>query len=61
MLVGDKLRGILQRTHAANISMVFTEIGRRPPVFAEASFIARMVLESHTDFESAEILFNKFR
>lgn len=61
VLVGDKLRGILKRTHASNILMTFNEIGRRPPTFPEASFVAGQVLESEHEFESGEIVFNKFR
>ena len=61
VLVGDKLRGILQRTHAKSIALTFNEIGRRPPVFTEASFIAEKVLEMGYEFESGEIVFNRFK
>ena len=61
VLVGDKLRSILQRTHRDNILMSFKDIGRLPPIFAEASFIAEEVLKSDYDFESIEIVFNTFR
>ena len=61
VLVGDKLRTILQRTHRNNILIGFTEIGRRPPIFPEASFIAQEILSSEFEFQSAEILYNKFR
>lgn len=61
VLVGDKLRGILQRTHSSNIIMTFNEIGRRPPTFPEASFIAEQVLGSGHEYESGEIVFNKFK
>lgn len=61
VLVGDKLRTILQRTHSSNIILAFTEIGRRPPTFPEASFIAREVLNSGYEFESGEIVYNKFK
>ena len=61
VLIGDKLRGILQRTHRNNILLAFNEIGRKPPVFAEASFIAQEILSTGYEFESAEIVFNTFK
>jgi F-type H+-transporting ATPase subunit gamma len=61
VLVGDKLRAVLQRTHRDKILMTFNEIGRLPPVFAEASFIAEQVLSMGYEFDSAEIFYNKFK
>ena len=59
--VGDKARVILQRTLSKNIMMTFNEIGRKPPVFAEAVFIAQQILDSGFEYESAELVFNRFR
>ncbi len=61
VLIGDKLRGILQRTHRENIILGITEIGRKPPVFPEASFIAQQILNTGFEFDSAEIVFNTFK
>ncbi len=61
VLIGDKLRGILKRTHRDNILLAFNEIGRKPPVFAEASFIAQEILNTGYEFDSAEIVFNTFK
>ena len=61
VLIGDKLRGILQRTHRQNILMVVSEIGRKPPVFTEASFIAEQILNTGFEFDSTEIVFNTFK
>ena len=61
VLVGDKLRSVLQRTHRQNILMAFNEIGRKPPIFTEASFIAQEILNSGFEFDSAEIVYNTFR
>ena len=61
VLIGDKLRGILQRTHRQNILLAFNEIGRKPPVFTEASFVAQEILNTGFEFDSAEIVFNTFR
>ena len=59
--VGDKVRTIMQRFFRRNVLMHFADIGKKPPVFAEASFIAQQILTSGFDYESAEIVFNKFR
>ena len=59
--VGDKVRTILQRQFKDNILMHFTEIGRKPPLFTEANFVAEQILNSGIDYDSAEIIFNRFR
>lgn len=59
--VGDKIRTIMQRFFRENVLMHFADIGKKPPVFAEASFIAQEVLRSGFEYDSAEIIFNKFR
>ena len=37
------------------------ELGRKPPLFEEALFIAEQVLDSGYEFEAGEMLFNKFK
>ena len=59
--IGDKVRTILQRKFRKNILLGFSEVGKKPPVFVEASFIARQILSMGVEFESAEIVYNKFR
>lgn len=59
--VGDKIRTIMQRFFRKNVLMHFADIGKKPLVFAEASFIAQEILNSGFDYESAEIVFNQFR
>lgn len=59
--VGDKIRTIMQRFFRGNILMHFANIGKKPPIFAEASFIAQEILNTGYDYESAEIVFNRFR
>lgn len=59
--IGDRLRSILQRTHRNMIMMTFNEIGKLPPVFSEASLVSQEILDSGYEFNSAEIVFNKFR
>ena len=59
--VGDKVRTILQRQFRSNIVMHFTEIGRKPPLFTEANFVAEQILNMGLEYDSAEIVFNKFK
>lgn len=59
--VGDKVRTILQRLYKNNILMHFSDFGKRPPVFPEASFIAQEILDSGYEYDSAEIVFNRFK
>ena len=59
--IGDKVRNILQRQNRQYISMVFTEVGRRPPVFMEASWVAQEILNSGYEYDSAEIVYSKFK
>ncbi len=61
VIVGDKARSILQRTHRKNMLLTFKEIGKKPPVFVEASFIAQQILNSGFEYDSAELVFNRFR
>ena len=59
--IGDKIRTIMQRFFRGNVLMHFANIGKRPPVFSEASFITQEILNSGYDYDSAEIVFNRFR
>jgi len=58
---GDKTRQILQRTHAKNILMTFSDIGRKPPVFCEAQFLAQEIINSGFEFNLGEMYYNTFR
>lgn len=59
--VGEKIRNIIQRFFRKNVTMHFNEFGKRPPVFMEASFVAQQVLDSGVEYDSAEVIFNKFK
>jgi F-type H+-transporting ATPase subunit gamma len=41
--------------------MTFSEIGRKPPVFCEAQFLAQEILDSGFEFNMGEMFYNKFR
>ncbi|KAM3859150.1 ATP synthase F(1) complex subunit gamma, mitochondrial [Diretmus argenteus] len=59
--VGDKLRGILHRTHGKHIMLNCKEMGRKPPTFSDASIIATELLNSGYEFDQGSIIFNRFR
>jgi len=59
--VGDKIRNILQRLYGNNLAMVCNDFGRRPPVFEDATKVARAVLESGMEFTNGKIVYNAFR
>ncbi|KAM7378491.1 hypothetical protein PAMA_013410 [Pampus argenteus] len=59
--VGDKLRGILHRTHGKHIMMNCKEVGRKPPSFSDASIIATELLNSGYEYDQGAVFFNRFR
>uniref|UniRef100_A0A7M4DXY0 F-ATPase gamma subunit n=1 Tax=Crocodylus porosus TaxID=8502 RepID=A0A7M4DXY0_CROPO len=59
--VGDKLRGLLQRTHSQHFLVTFKEVGRKPPSFGDASVIALELLNSGYEFDEGSIIYNRFR
>jgi F-type H+-transporting ATPase subunit gamma len=59
--VGDKSRTGLARSHAANILLSVNEIGKRSLVFGDASAIAQQLMNSGFEFDSADIVYNKFK
>ncbi|XP_029017495.1 ATP synthase subunit gamma, mitochondrial isoform X2 [Betta splendens] len=59
--VGDKLRGLLHRTHGKHIILNCKEVGRKPPSFGDASIIATELLNSGYEFDQGSVIFNRFR
>ncbi|KAM4569757.1 ATP synthase F(1) complex subunit gamma, mitochondrial isoform 2-T2 [Odontesthes bonariensis] len=59
--VGDKLRGILHRTHGKHIILNCKEIGRKPPSFGDASIVATELLNCGYEFDQGSVIFNRFR
>ncbi|XP_034019474.1 ATP synthase subunit gamma, mitochondrial isoform X2 [Thalassophryne amazonica] len=59
--VGDKLRGLLYRTHGKHIMLNCKEVGRKPPTFGDASIIATDLLNSGYEFDQGSVIYNKFR
>ncbi|XP_028305426.1 ATP synthase F(1) complex subunit gamma, mitochondrial isoform X2 [Gouania willdenowi] len=59
--VGDKLRGLLHRTHGKHIMLNCREVGRKPPSFGDASVIATELLNSGYEFDQGSVVYNHFR
>lgn len=59
--VGDKAKQILQRTHAPQILFSVNDVGKKTIVFLDASCIANEVLSSGYEFDSGELLYNRFK
>ncbi|XP_039617250.1 ATP synthase subunit gamma, mitochondrial isoform X2 [Polypterus senegalus] len=59
--IGDKLRGLLHRTHGKHFLLNFKEVGRKPPTFGDASVIATELLNSGYEFDQGSVIFNRFR
>ncbi|KAJ8373474.1 hypothetical protein SKAU_G00040540 [Synaphobranchus kaupii] len=59
--VGDKLRGLLYRTHGNHILLNCKEVGRKTPTFSDAATIATELLDSGYQFDQGSIFFNRFK
>ncbi len=59
--IGDKSRTGLARTHSTNLLLSVNEIGKRPIIFSDASAIAQQLMNSGFEFDSADIVYNKFK
>ncbi|KAL2102610.1 hypothetical protein ACEWY4_001778 [Coilia grayii] len=59
--IGDKLRGLLYKTHGSHILINCKEVGRKPPTFSDASIIASELINSGYEFDQGSIIFNRFK
>jgi F-type H+-transporting ATPase subunit gamma len=59
--VGDKPRSILSRTHKSDLLVTASNVGKKPPSFADATAVAKEILASGFDYSSGEILYNHFK
>ncbi|CAK9436363.1 uncharacterized protein LODBEIA_P09210 [Lodderomyces beijingensis] len=57
--IGDKVKTQLSRTHAAQLKLAFSGVGKEAPNFIEVALIADEIAKLGT-FENTEILYNKF-
>jgi len=61
MIVGDRAKAILGRTHSEFIKMSFNDYGKRPPIFGDASLVASAILNSGEEYDKASLIFNRFK
>lgn len=61
VLVGDRARGIMARTHADNIVVTAAGIGKKPPIFGEATEVVSELLSTGYEYDHGKIFYNHFR
>ncbi|XP_029650636.1 ATP synthase subunit gamma, mitochondrial [Octopus sinensis] len=61
VLIGEKSRGILARVMSDKIMLVFSNVGKKPPTFADASLVASAILDSGYKFDHGTLFYNYFR
>ncbi|CAG8542027.1 3172_t:CDS:2 [Paraglomus brasilianum] len=61
IVLGDKAKAQLSRTHRENIKLSFNQIGKSVPTYAEASAIADTILKEKVEFDHAIIVYNYFK
>lgn len=61
VVVGDRARQILGRTHAHELLVEAKGLGRGVPVFSEAALVAQEVLATGVEYDSVSIVFNYFK
>jgi F-type H+-transporting ATPase subunit gamma len=59
--IGDKSKSMLQRVYAKNILFSVNDIGKKQITFIDASLIANQILSSGYEFDSGEIIYNRFK
>lgn len=58
--VGDKIKAQLSRTHADNLVLSVSQIGKEAPTFFEASAIADEIVKLDNKYDDIELIYNKF-
>lgn len=61
VLIGEKARAFLARKFSDHFLMSFTEVGKKPPTFEDASMITEALLNCDYKFDKASVYYNKFR
>jgi F-type H+-transporting ATPase subunit gamma len=59
--VGDKMKALMQKDFKENLLITMKDIGKTPPTFSDAAYVANQIMTSGYEFESAELYFNHFR
>ncbi|KAG9302284.1 hypothetical protein G9A89_008775 [Geosiphon pyriformis] len=61
VVLGDKAKSQLARTHRESIKLSFNQIGKGIPTYAEASVIADTILKEKIEFDQSFIVYNHFK
>lgn len=61
IIIGDKAKAMLQKIYGGDILLSFNEIGKKPPVFADAAKIATEILDLDYNYDYANLYFNTFK
>lgn len=61
VLVGDRTRGIMARTHAGDILVSAANIGKGPPTFSEAAEVAKEIVNSGYEYGNGIVFYNHFK
>ncbi|KAI9011248.1 ATPase, F1 complex, gamma subunit domain-containing protein [Gaertneriomyces semiglobifer] len=60
-VLGQKAKTQLQRDHRENIVISFEQVAKNVPTFNEASLIAHEILKTGVEFDTAQIVYNRFK
>ncbi|KAI8637762.1 ATP synthase F1, gamma subunit [Parasitella parasitica] len=60
VVLGDKPKAQLSRTFRKQLAITFNQIGKDVPTFQEAASIVDIIKTSDLEFDSANIVYNKF-
>ena len=60
VVLGDKAKNQMSRTHRGDIQLSFNQIGKAIPTFAEACAAADTIKTSGIKFDTATIIYNEF-
>jgi F-type H+-transporting ATPase subunit gamma len=60
VIIGEKCKAQLGRSHPKNMVLSFAGIGKDVPTFADAQAIADRIVQLPTDYASIKIMYNKF-
>jgi F-type H+-transporting ATPase subunit gamma len=58
--IGDKTKNQLIRTHAKNLVLSVSQIGKESPTFNEAALIADQITSLGNEYDDIELIYNKF-
>ena len=59
--IGDKSKTMLQRAYSRSILFAVNDIGKKNVTFLDASAIANAILDSGFEFDSGDLLYNRFK